>query len=63
MTLLVTGEREMYHFDNLDDTILWMNMHPEEKVTIVPDDEYDEDFQMFLEYNAPFEIVIEKAAI
>lgn len=53
MTLLVIDDKELYNFQNLEDTVLWLNMNPQDKFVIIPEDEFDEDFQMFLEYNAP----------
>jgi hypothetical protein len=60
MTLLVINKEDLYHFSCPEDAHLWMDMNPTEKESVVlyPDDEFDEDFQEFLEDYYPLEIIM-----
>lgn len=60
MTLLLVNKEDLYHFRNIDDMELWIGEHGhDQEIIVIADDEYNEEFQEFLDDNAPL-IITEK---
>lgn len=58
MTLLMINREDLYHFETVQDAVLWMERNGDDnEIVIIEQDEYDEDFQLFLEEHYPLEIL------
>ncbi len=57
MTLLLTNQEDLYQFENIEDTIFWMERNPtDEPRLVVITGEEEEEFEYYLEAYFPLEI-------
>lgn len=57
MTLLMVDKKDLYHFHSVHDALYWIERNPMAEIAIIEEDEYDSDFQDFLEEHYPLEII------
>ncbi len=58
MTLIMINKEDLYHFENVQDAFLWIEMNPtQDELVILGDDDEQDVMEYFLNENYPVHIV------
>lgn len=57
MPLLMVNKEDLLYFHSASDASFWLKKNPGNEIIIMEEDEFDEEFQEFLDEHCPIEII------